>query len=282
MMNENALKTRVQNAAQALGLPYNDVFHRLVMERFLVRLALSEHRSNFIFKGGFLLSRYVDLGRDTRDLDFLIHRLHAEKETLTKVFNELAILSVDDGFIFEFKGIKDLNHEHMKYSGFTASLLVTYGKIRESVEIDIGCGDAVEPQTKSLKLMQSRERPIFEEEISLMAYPPESILAEKLQTAVVRAEQNSRMKDYHDIFVLLKSGLLSSDILKATILSAFAHRETSIDDLPLKFSKSDLSNLQKYWTPFFRGIRKKNELSPEIKDVITAINNELQKLGFGG
>lgn len=232
MMNENALKTRVQNAAQALGLPYNDVFHRLVMERFLVRLALSEHRSNFIFKGGFLPSRYVDLGRDTRDLDFLIHRLHAVKETLTKVFNELAILSLDDGFIFEFKSIKDLNHEHMKYSGFTASLLVTYGKIRESVEIDIGCGDTVEPQTKSLKLMQSRERPIFEEEISLMAYPPESILAEKLQTAVVRAEQNSRMKDYHDIFVLMKSESLSSDILKKAILSTFAHRETSIDDLP--------------------------------------------------
>jgi len=40
--------------------------------------------------------------------------------------------------------------------------------------------------------------------------------------------------------------------------------------------------IQKYWTPFFRGIRKKNELFPEIKDVITAINKELQKLGFGG
>jgi hypothetical protein len=42
--------------------------------------------------------------------------------------------------------------------------------------------------------------PIFEDEISLFAYPAESILAEKLQTVVFRADKNSRMKDYYDIF----------------------------------------------------------------------------------
>ena len=38
--------------------------------------------------------------------------------------------------------------------------------------------------------------PIFEDEISLFVYPAESILAEKLQTVVFRADKNARMKDY--------------------------------------------------------------------------------------
>jgi predicted nucleotidyltransferase component of viral defense system len=256
-MNEDALKARVQVAAQGLGLPFNDVFHRLVMERFLVRIAMSPHRSHFVFKGGFLLSRYVDLGRDTRDLDFLLQRLRAEKDVLTRTLNEVAALNAGDGFVFTLKAVKDLAHQHMKYPGFSAAFLVNFGKMRESLDIDIGNGDTVEAQSEALKLMTGKGKPLFEEEVSLLVYPPETILAEKLQTLVLRAEQNSRMKDYYDIFMLMRFEKCASDKAKDAISTTFKNRETSLDLLPVRFSENEIVTLQKQC--FFEHYGKKTE-----------------------
>lgn len=281
-MNEDALKSRVQVAAQTLGLPFNDVFHRLVMERFLVRLALSPHRSHFVFKGGFLLSRYVDLGRDTRDLDFLLQCLRAERDVLTRTFNEIAALNAGDGFVFILKTVKDLAHEHMKYPGFTASFLVNFGKMKEALDIDIGIGDAVDAKSEALKLMTGKGKPLFEDEVSLLVYPPETILAEKLQTLVLRAEQNSRMKDYYDILTLLRSEKCERDKVKSAIVATFEHRDTDLNLLPIRFSEEDLGLLQRHWSSFFREVRKKEGLPAHIKDVVDTINTALQKIGVGG
>lgn len=281
-MNDDALKARVQFAAQTLGLPFNEVFHRLVMERFLVRLALSPHRSHFVFKGGFLLSRYVDLGRDTRDLDFLLQRLRAEKDVLTRTFNEIAALNPGDGFVFILKEVKDLAHEHMKYPGFAASFLVTFGKMKEALDVDIGIGDVVDAQPEAIKLMAGKGKPLFEDEVSLLVYPPETILAEKLQTLVLRAEQNSRMKDYYDILTILRTGKCDGDKAKKAILATFEHRKTDLSLLPIRFSDDDFTLLQKHWAAFFRSLRKKDGVTASIKDVVDAINTELQKIGVGG
>ena len=62
----------------------------------------------------------------------------------------------------------------------------------------IGVGDAVKPTEITMKLLGTDKIPLFEKEIHLWAYPVESIFAEKLETAIARADQNSRMKDYHD------------------------------------------------------------------------------------
>jgi hypothetical protein len=53
--------------------------------------------------------------------------------------------------------------------------------MKENLDIDIGVGDAVSPATTSIKLMQGKEKSIFGDAVSLLVYPPETILAEKLQ-----------------------------------------------------------------------------------------------------
>ncbi len=281
-MNPDALKVKVTDAAKSLGISFNEAFHRLVMERFLARLALSSHQQRFIFKGGFLLSHYVDLGRETRDLDFLLKNLHAEKSSIQRTLNEISAINAGDGFIFTLIDITDLPHEHMKYGGFRAKFKVFFGTIREALEIDIGIGDVVDAQSEALKLMTGKGKPIFEDEVSLLVYPPETILAEKLQTLVSRAEQNSRMKDYYDILTILRTGKCEGDKAKKAILATFEHRNTDLSLLPIRFSDDDLTLLQKHWTAFFRSLRKKDGVTASIKDVVEAINTELQKIGVGG
>ena len=279
-MNADALKTRVIDAADKLGVSFNEAFHQLVMERFLARLAASKHQSKLIFKGGFLLAHYVDLGRDTRDLDFLVKSVQAEKSVIESILLEIASVKTEDSFQFNLVSMEDLPHEHMKYGGFRANFRILLGKIRESVEIDIGVGDLVDAQENTLKLMTGKGKPIFEGEISLLVYPPETILAEKLQTLVARGEVNSRMKDYFDILTILKTISLESVKVTDAIQVTFGHRQTDFNLLPIQFSDENVAKLQKYWSAFFRDLRKKDGTPSQVRDVIAAINLELKKIGI--
>ena len=54
MINEQALKDRLQIIAKDKEMPFNACWKQLLLERFLARLARSSHVNKFIFKGGFL------------------------------------------------------------------------------------------------------------------------------------------------------------------------------------------------------------------------------------
>lgn len=41
--------------------------------------------------------------------------------------------------------------------------------------------------------------------ILFISYPPESVISEKLQTVLTGAENNSRSKDFYDIYTILKT-----------------------------------------------------------------------------
>lgn len=55
--------------------------------------------------------------------------------------------------------------------------------------------------------------------INLLAYNLETLLAEKLETIMVRAEANTRMRDFYDIHVLLEQDAVTID--RDTMKSAF-------------------------------------------------------------
>src|SRR3984885_16068259 len=103
MINEQALKDRLQTIAKEKEITFNACWKQLLLERFLARLARSSHVNKFIFKGGFLLSFMMKIGRETVDLDFLLTRMNAETEALQMVFQEIVSVTSDDGFTFSFE-----------------------------------------------------------------------------------------------------------------------------------------------------------------------------------
>jgi predicted nucleotidyltransferase component of viral defense system len=54
---EKSFKARLRNAAKELNRRPDDLWQSLVLERFLIRLARSKHRDNFVLKGGVLLAK---------------------------------------------------------------------------------------------------------------------------------------------------------------------------------------------------------------------------------
>ena len=68
---EKSLKARLRLIAQETRRDPADLWQNLIIERFLVRLTKSNYRERFVLKGAILLSKYIHLGRETKDLDFL-------------------------------------------------------------------------------------------------------------------------------------------------------------------------------------------------------------------
>jgi predicted nucleotidyltransferase component of viral defense system len=198
MINEQALKDRLQTIAKEKGIPFNSCWKQLLLERFLARLGSSAYANKLIFKGGFLLAYMMRIGRETVDLDFLLIRMKAEKATLEEICKEITAVSLDDGFTFSFANVELLSQPHMDYPGYRITFNTRFAKMKDKIRIDVGMGDVVEPQHREIKLFQYRGKPFFEDSVSLLVYPVETIFSEKLETVLSKGSKNSRIKDYHD------------------------------------------------------------------------------------
>lgn len=189
--NEQSIKEKIKSIAHKQNRTFNDVWQEVVLERWLARLASSSYRKNFIFKGAMCLLRYVELQRETKDLDFLIKDLTASIDEVKVYLTEVSDLTLNDGFVFEDLNVAPLSHVHMKYPGYQVSTIGKIGNTKTKIFIDVGVGDAVKPTEITMTLLGTERAPLFEKEIELWAYPLESIFAEKLETAIARSDQNS-------------------------------------------------------------------------------------------
>jgi hypothetical protein len=173
---EQSTKEKVKSIAQNQGRTFNDVWQEVVVERWLARLASSPYSKHFIFKGAMCLLRYIELQRETRDLDFLIRDLAASIADVRRYLTEVSNLKLADGFTFEDLDVGNLPHPHMKYPGYQVSVIGKLGNTKTKVFIDIGVGDAVKPTESTIRLIGTKKAPLFEKEIHLWAYPVESIV----------------------------------------------------------------------------------------------------------
>ena len=269
---EQSIKDRVKKIADQQGRTFGDVWQEVVLERWLARLAKSPYRKNFIFKGAMCLLRYIDLQRETRDLDFLLRDLQGSIEDVKKYLSEVSAVILDDGFTFESLNVQLLAHTHMQYPGYSVSTIAHLAKTRTKIFIDVGVGDAVKPTEITMRLLGTDKAPLFEKDIELWAYPVESIFAEKLQTAVARSEENSRMKDYHDLLCLIRNDVVDIKKVKNAIKETFANRGTNLG--LIEIPDVEMRKSQNYWMNYLGSLaaETRQELSEDLKKVIEEIN----------
>ncbi|MFM8312843.1 MAG: nucleotidyl transferase AbiEii/AbiGii toxin family protein [Deltaproteobacteria bacterium] len=276
---EQSIKAKIRQIAEQQGKLFNEVWQMLALERFLVRLACSPHKDKFIFKGGLLLSQYLTLGRETTDLDFLARNLENKAEEIQRVFEEIGAIDQNDGFVFSDVKVEVLSHEHMNYPGMRISMKGNLSRIRAQIQVDIGFGDTVTPGKKAIKLLSTKKGPVFEEEIPVHVYPPETVLAEKIETSIYRGGANSRMKDFHDIWVICTTAkLLNPKLAESSIRATFKTRKTELK-LPIHFGKEDMAGLQKLWDAHLRNIgenAEKLKLPLKLQEIIDTVNSWLK------
>lgn len=171
-----------------------------MLERFLERVSLSKYRDNYIIKGGFLIASMVGLdSRATMDMDATIKGYPVNEETIQKMIEDIIAVPVEDDITFRFKSIGEIR-EGDEYTSYRVALSADCEKMAVSLKLNITTGDKITPREieYSYKLMME------DRSISVLAYNLSTILAEKLETVVSRGDQNTRPRDYCDVFILTK------------------------------------------------------------------------------
>lgn len=223
------LKDKVRNMARGDSAKAQLLIRNYGMERFLERVSLSEHRDNFILKGGMLVSAMVGLeNRATMDIDTSIRNMPLDTIAAKAMVEEIIAVPVDDNIRFELNDFGTIMDD-AEYSGVRISLNAFLDATRIPLKIDISTGDAITPAAVNYqyKLM-------FEERyIALWAYNLETVLAEKIETVLSRSVLNTRLRDFYDLYVLQDTGLEIDKATLAAALTATARKRGSEQALAL-------------------------------------------------
>ena len=245
--NATAVKAKIKNKTGGDSDKSQIMLRIYLMERFLERVSLSQYRDNFVLKGGLLVSSLVGVDmRSTMDVDTTVKSLPLNKRSAQKILEEIIAIEVDDGVIFHITKVQDIMEGH-EYEGIRFMIECTMDKLKQTIKVDISIGDEITPRAVAYKL------PLIIEDrsINLWAYNLETLLAEKLETIMVRAEANTRMRDFYDIHVLLEQDVVTID--RDTMKSAFyatckrrksTERIVTIDDVINKIADDEVMKQQ--------------------------------------
>ena len=184
MKTENAmqLKAKINNKSKELSVPPQIMLQNYLMECFLERLEKSEYSDRFIIKGGVLIASFVGIShRTTMDIDTTINNIPLNETVITKIISSVCSVKNDDDFIFSLDRVEPIREDD-KYNGFRAFVLADYEKMHVTLTLDITAGDSIYPKPQKHEFAKIFESGSF----SLLTYPLENVLAEKLETILVR------------------------------------------------------------------------------------------------
>ena len=240
------LKDLIRNLSKEVGIEAHVLIRKYMMERFLERVSSSKYNGSFILKGGMLVAAFVGVeARATMDIDTTIKGIPVTIVDMERTITEISNIDLDDNVKFRIKKVSEIMDE-AEYSGIRFSMDAVLDGAVIPLKIDISTGDVITPReiAYSYKLM-------FEDRtIPIMTYPIETVLAEKLETVISRSITNTRMRDFYDIHILLKSQNINADIL-ALALERTAKKRGNFNLLEnaesvLKIVKSD-EDMERLW-----------------------------------
>ncbi len=249
-----SVRARLLGLSRAGGQSFDLVLTRFALERLLFRLGQSTLADRFVLKGAMLMMTWFDDPyRGTRDLDLLASG-DADPDAMLAAFREIMAQDAGDGVQFDAGALRvDRIREELEYGGLRLHTTAGIGGAKIKVTIDIGFGDAVEPNAEFVDYPSMLDLPTPR----LRAYTRETVIAEKFQAMVALGRANSRMKDFYDIWILSRSFAFDDDRLPRAIAATFARRETPIpDELPVALSPSFAADAQKQqqWRAFIEDV----------------------------
>jgi len=250
-VNKDKLKSIISKKANGNNNLSAQLYQMYFFEHILDRLSKSQYKNNIILKGGLLLSSIIgDDERTTKDMDATLKSLPLERENVIQIVNDILNIDLDDGITFKIEDVKDIREES-EYGGFKINILAMMLTLKVYLAIELTTGDKITPRE-----IEYNYNCIFEnKKIPILAYTLETVIAEKYETIIARDIYNTRMKDFYDIYVLIKDNKEKIDFknLITAIKNTFKNRETelSISDIREQLDNMKTSKqLIKLWNNY--------------------------------
>jgi len=216
----------LQNQARRQQRTTQELLTLYVLERWLARMSRSSYADDFILKGGMLLAAF-GTRRPTVDADTLAQNMASDHETVAQRVSEIATMKdPSDGvtFLIETITIKEIRQEAL-YAGVRVTMVAQLASAEVKLRLDINFGDPVTPAPRSIELPALRAG--FES-IHILGYPIETVLAEKVVTALELGLANTRVRDFADIYLLSRTQTLKFDTLRDALMATAKFRGTSL------------------------------------------------------
>lgn len=221
-MTDASMKARVRNLARQTGLSPQIVLQMHLLERLLERFSKSRYAGNVVLKGGMLIASMAGIDqRTTMDMDATVTGMTVDEDHVRQMLEEVCSISGIDPLTFELTRIESIREED-EYPGFRAHVTARFRKVRGSLKVDITTGDSLVPGA-----LEYPYSPILGgDDIPVLSYAPETVLAEKFESIIRRGELNGRARDFYDVVLLtrLYRDTLDWDALAAAIQATAKRR----------------------------------------------------------
>lgn len=247
-MTSMQIKSLIRNMAKEKNINAQILLRNYMLERLLERISKSKYKDNFVLKGGMLVASMVGIDtRSTIDLDATLKNFPLTKEKIISAFENILSTDIDDNITIELLNVMEIREE-ADYHGFRLSLLGKVDESRVPLKVDITTGDKITPRAikYSFKLL------LEDRSIEVLAYNLETVLAEKVESIISRATENTRMRDFYDIYILTKLQSQNIDLelfkqaLKATAENRGSAKQLERSNEILNMIGENLT-LEKLW-----------------------------------
>ncbi|MFN0202999.1 MAG: nucleotidyl transferase AbiEii/AbiGii toxin family protein [Bacteroidia bacterium] len=279
-MNPDAIKYRINSLSKKKGVPAQKMWEKFFREQFLYLLSTTKYIHHFCLKGGALLElTYTSMNRSTKDIDFLGIGINSNVDEVTHIFQEICASQPENQLVlFNIDMTKppEVLHHDGLYEGVR---LYLFAKLKEAntqhtIKIEIGFGDVVTPHYQTIQV----DTLIGITDFAMLSYTNETVIAEKFYAMITLADKNSRMKDFYDVYFLLKDNLYSESTLNHAILNTFKNRQFVYLTTPYIFGNEITTNnvFLERWASFLA----KNALppAPSFGTVVTFIVKQLSPI----
>ena len=272
MINADSVKNRLSNVSKTTGKTMQELLIMYCLERTLYRLSISSYSSKFVLKGGVLLYALFNgnYARTTADVDLLAEKISNDVEEMYRIFQDILSIKTNDPIIYDLKTLNVTTiTEHKKYHGLNVSVLAFLDRTQINLSVDIGFGDVIYPNKVKMDypVILNDDNPI------IYAYSIYSCIAEKFEAIVSLGYDNSRLKDFYDIYVIVGSFDLNGNELYNAIKETFDHRNTKFDEIVI-FENDFLDDIRiNRWNSFIK--KKKAMMGLSLEDTINLINKLL-------
>lgn len=252
---------------------------RYILEEFARKISKSKHKNSIVLKGGFVVSALLGIDeRKTRDIDFTYNSTIYSIDEIRCIIEDICSMDTDSFFNYEIASISEEQLDD-HYSGYSCLLDAINGKARLHLKLDISNNSLIYPKGIETKVHSF----IDDDNIDVLSYPIENIIAEKYETTLDRGEFNSRIRDLFDVHFLYQENhhLIDDKLLAKTIIAVSKDRNTydnlfDYDELIDELLRSEIfnKNFNNYKSKYYK---HREETINDIFHTFGMINNLVQK-----
>lgn len=246
-----SVRARLQNKAKDTLRPFAEILQYYGMERFLYRFSRSAYADKFILKGALMFTAWKVTGRRTTlDIDFSA-RYGNRIASVEKAIKDICKVPVmPDGLLFDPGTVWGRKiKENAEYEGVRVKFRGFLERARIPMQVDIGFGDSIYPAPKTINYPVILDFP----KPRLKGYPAESVISEKFEAMVKLGFLNSRMKDFYDIWLMMRRFDFEGERLVESLKRTFGHRKASLPKRNPLFDEEiydEKSDRQTLWKSF--------------------------------